>query len=200
MLNTLPAPSAQVARNNSTVALADLVKVVRAEHLAVVSAFSSAVEHALAAGRALIEAKDLIGHGGWTKFLKDCDVGERTTRRYMQLAALAANRSSTTDLVGLTIEGAIKKLAPKAPAAWSKKPTPAAKPEETGRAVTPGDEALLGFTACFCDLLRRIRGRQPSRFARTAVASDDLNKLSKFLTELAQLKAAVPGRDPNARP
>ena len=64
MLNTLPAPSAQVARNNSTVALADLVKVVRAEHLAVVSAFSSAVEHALAAGRALIEAKDLIGHGG----------------------------------------------------------------------------------------------------------------------------------------
>jgi Protein of unknown function (DUF3102) len=103
MFNTLTAPRAQSARiSNSAPALADLVKAIRAEHTAVAAAFSSAVEHALAAGRALIEAKGLIGHGRWTKFLKDCDLGERQAERYAQLARLYDSNPSpgtTTNFV-----------------------------------------------------------------------------------------------------
>ena len=107
----------QVARvSNSAAVLSDLADRIRAEHTAVVSAFSSAVQHALAAGRALIEAKDLIGHGHWTRFLKDCDLGDRQAERYTQLAHLYdANPSSGTDLTGLSIQAAIKKLSPPNP-------------------------------------------------------------------------------------
>jgi hypothetical protein len=113
-----PIPHAQVARSNSAAALADLAKVIRAEHSTVVSAISSAVRHALAAGRALIEAKNLVAHGGWRQFLRDCDLGHRQAERYAQLARLYdANPSSGTDsdLVGLSIQAAIKKLSPPKP-------------------------------------------------------------------------------------
>jgi hypothetical protein len=129
MLDTLQAPCAQ-ARNNSAAALADLAKVICAKHSAVVLAFSNALEHALAAGRALIEAKELIGHGRWTKFLKDCDLGERQAERYMRLCRLAeANPTCKSDLTGLTIETAIRKLSPpsKAPVE-SKRSAPTIKP------------------------------------------------------------------------
>jgi hypothetical protein len=108
----LQVPGAQVARlGYSAASLSDLARVIRAEHAAVVSAFSSAVKHALAAGRALIEAKELVGHGRWTQFLKGCDLGERQAERYAQLAHLYdANPSSGTDLAGLSIQEAIKKL------------------------------------------------------------------------------------------
>jgi hypothetical protein len=40
-------------------------------------------------------------------------------------------------------------------------------------------------------ICRRIGNHPPSRFVRTAVAIDDLFKVSKFLEKLAQLKEPV---------
>ncbi len=70
----------------------------------------------------------------------------------------------------------------------------AAKPR---RAVTPKDEALFDFTARVCDLIRRTRGQKLDHFAKTAVSVDDLAKLGKFLTDLANLKkrSAARGND-----
>jgi ParB-like chromosome segregation protein Spo0J len=59
-------------------------------------------------------------------------------------------------------------------------------------AVAPRDEALFGFSACVLDLKRRIGAHNPARFAKTTVAADDLGKLGKFLTDLAQAKEATP--------
>src|SRR5262249_28762166 len=56
------------------------------------------------------------------------------------------------------------------------------------RAVTPNDEALFGFTTRGLDLVRRTRGQKVERFAKTGVKADDLAKLGKFLTDLADLK------------
>jgi hypothetical protein len=61
----------------------------------------------------------------------------------------------------------------------------AAKPH---RGVTSKDEALFDFTARVCDLIRRTGGQKPKRFAATAVKADDLARLGKFLTDLANLK------------
>jgi Protein of unknown function (DUF3102) len=58
------------------------------------------------------------------------------------------------------------------------------------KAVTPGDSALSDFTARVLDLLRRIAKHRPDRFAATAVSADDLAKLGKFLTGLAELLKA----------
>jgi len=70
---------------------------------------------------------------------------------------------------------------------------PTAEPETNGprKTVAPGDEALFGFSACILDLKRRISTHQPTRFAGTSVAADELAKLGKFLTDLARVKAAA---------
>jgi hypothetical protein len=84
--NIVPTLAGQVAPT-----LGDLAVKVRAAHASVVTSLSSAVEHAIAAGNHLAQAKQLVGHGHWSDFLHNCDVNDRTARRYMQLAELAAN-------------------------------------------------------------------------------------------------------------
>jgi hypothetical protein len=56
------------------------------------------------------------------------------------------------------------------------------------KAVTPADDALFAFTKRVLDLIRRIAKHRPDRFAKTAVGADDLARLGKFFTDLAQLK------------
>lgn len=56
-------------------------------HADVLQALSTAAECAIAAGHALQEAKELIGHGKWLPWLNDnCAIPERTAQRYMVLA------------------------------------------------------------------------------------------------------------------
>jgi hypothetical protein len=50
---------------------------------------------------------------------------------------------------------------------------------------------LNWFSAIVVDLLRRIAKRQPERFARTSIAEDDLAKIGKFFTDLANLKKSA---------
>jgi hypothetical protein len=90
------------------------------------------IEHALIAGTNLTKAKQLAGHGRFGAFLHDCGINDRTARRYMQLAELAGAKSVVaTDLNGLSIEGAIKRLAPpKAPKQPTNKINPA-QPQKT---------------------------------------------------------------------
>jgi hypothetical protein len=77
-----------IDRSNS---LTDLAHRIKAEHEASVGAFKRGIEHAVACGRLLIEARDQIKHGEWLPWLKDhCGVPERSARRYMELAAYAA--------------------------------------------------------------------------------------------------------------
>jgi len=61
----------------------------RLEHLAATAnaAHRKAVSNALVAGQALLEAKQLVPHGGWRQWLADnVEFSERTARVYMQAA------------------------------------------------------------------------------------------------------------------
>ena len=60
--------------------------------------------------------------------------------------------------------------------------------DDLGAEVGLGSAALSGFTVQVCDLLRRIGEHPAKRFAKTAVGADDLAKLGKFFTDLAQLR------------
>ena len=122
----------------SQVFLNELAARIRNAHISVISAFSNAVQHALAAGKALNAAKSSkkVSHGKWLVFLECCDIDERTAQRYMQLAKLAdSNPSCTTDLAGLSIEAAIKRLSP--PKSAEQTPTGQQAPErgERGKPV-----------------------------------------------------------------
>ena len=79
-----PAQAAAPDRSNS---LADLAARIRTEHEAVSTALAESVQHAMAAGALLIEAKEQIPHGGWLPWLRDhCAISERTAQLYMRTA------------------------------------------------------------------------------------------------------------------
>ena len=72
---------ADLCRSNS---LADLAACIRAEHEACEGALKLGLEHAVAAGKMLIVAKEQLKHGEWLPWLRDhCSLSERKAQRYM---------------------------------------------------------------------------------------------------------------------
>jgi len=60
---------------------------IRCAHADVQAAAKTAAECAIAAGKALIEAKQLVKHGEWLPWLREnCALAERTAQLYMKIA------------------------------------------------------------------------------------------------------------------
>jgi hypothetical protein len=92
--------------------LTDLAARIKAEHEACISALQRGLEHAVAAGELLLEAKALIPHGQWLPWLREhAYIPERTAQRYMKIAPWAADKSDK--MADLTAD-AIKSLSPTA--------------------------------------------------------------------------------------
>jgi len=67
--------------------LADLAFRIRREHQAAIEATKRTLEHCIAAGALLIDAKAQLKHGEWMPWLADhCSIPDRTVRLYMRLA------------------------------------------------------------------------------------------------------------------
>jgi hypothetical protein len=102
------APTQDVTASNS---LTDLAARIRAEHEASGLAIKRGLDHAIACGRLLIEARAQLEHGQWLPWLREhCGVPERSARRYMELAAYAAYGKSA-NLADLTIDGSAEAAA-----------------------------------------------------------------------------------------
>jgi hypothetical protein len=66
---------------------------IRMAHADVQEAIKTAAQRAIEAGHALIEAKELVDHGGWMPWLREhCALPDRTARLYMQVARSGLNR------------------------------------------------------------------------------------------------------------
>jgi hypothetical protein len=83
--------------------LRDLAERINVEHQQAEAALNHGVEHALAAGRMLVEAKAQIPHGEWLPWLaQNFEGSQRTARTYMLVAnrwpALEANRQRAANL------------------------------------------------------------------------------------------------------
>jgi hypothetical protein len=83
---------------------------IRSEHKAAAISMVRSIQHAMAAGDLLIQAKKQLKHGHWLPWLEEhCKFSDRTAQRYIQLARhrslLEANPSSVADL---TIQGALE--------------------------------------------------------------------------------------------
>jgi hypothetical protein len=68
----------------------------------IAAATAAMAEKAIEAGHALVEAKSLIGHGGWLPFLVEAGVHERTAQRYMELARSNLTSDTVSLLGGVT--------------------------------------------------------------------------------------------------
>jgi hypothetical protein len=67
--------------------LPELAARIKVEHGATATALKSGVEHAMAAGDLLLEAKALVKHGHWLPWLVEhCSISERTAQLYMRTA------------------------------------------------------------------------------------------------------------------
>src|ERR1700738_3377055 len=89
--------------------LADLAARINAEHEAAGGALKHSLQHAIAAGELLLEAKDQLKHGQWLPWLRDhCQISERTVRLYMRVAK---NKTEIGNVADLTVRGAVALLA-----------------------------------------------------------------------------------------
>jgi hypothetical protein len=73
-----------LSRSNS---LVDLAAKIKAAHTAVDTALKQSLQHAMEAGKLLIQAKAEVPHGQWLPWLRDhCAISERTAQLYMRVA------------------------------------------------------------------------------------------------------------------
>ena len=92
--------------------LVELAERVHAAHVGVGLAAANLVEHALAAGDALIRAKEIVGHGNWLAWLRrECDLSEDRAERYMRIARGRATLEANSARVrNLSLAGALQLL------------------------------------------------------------------------------------------
>jgi hypothetical protein len=92
--------------DDNSVASSNRLPVLQAQivemHKAVGRFQREAASAAIGAGKMLVEAKGLCGHGEWLPWLKAAGIHERTARRYMALAASNLKSDTVSDLGGIT--------------------------------------------------------------------------------------------------
>jgi len=108
-----------LARSNS---LVDLAACIRQEHEASASALKCGLEHAIKAGRLLIEAKEQLKHGRWLPWLKEhCEVPERTAQAYMRVARTFGHLDEDSNpqrVADLSFRNALNSLADSVEPEW----------------------------------------------------------------------------------
>jgi hypothetical protein len=113
-----PTPSTDTVPEPGHNRLAILAAEIRAEHEAAAAALKASLQHGLAAGRALIEAKGLLKHGQWLPWLREhCSVSERSAQDFMRLARHAPEleAKSAAGAADLSVRGALELLSPPPP-------------------------------------------------------------------------------------
>lgn len=93
--------------------LAVLAEKIAREHEAATAAAKQGIEHAIAAGELLLEAKEGLKHGEFGPWLAEhCAIPDRTARLYMRLARNRETIEKTATVADLTLRGAAALLAP----------------------------------------------------------------------------------------
>jgi hypothetical protein len=168
-----------------------------------------AEDHLIAVNQRITEAKLLCDTGGFKKFremfcpqlsksqayvLHAIGSGRktlaqhRTEQRDRQRKSRAKCKSPPDNSVTVTE----KPEAPKNP----KLQTGGDKPRKGESAIPSGDETLSRFSGLVLELVRVTDKKRAERFDRTSVSANDLRKLGKLLTNVADLKeSAVADRE-----
>ena len=112
------------------------------------------LEHATAAGNALLKAKAALPHGRWLPWLKSkCDLSERMAQNYMVVAQGRDTLTKTQRVADLSLRGALRLLKPPSPKASGSlaAPSKAAKPATSFDALGWWTNAALDQRRHFLD-------------------------------------------------
>jgi len=140
--------------------LTDLAARIKIEHEAAVAAARHSVEHAIAAGSLLIEAKERLKHGEWGPWLaQHCVIPDRTVRLYMQLARKQSELSKTATVADLTFRDALELLTAADREAQAEEGAPAPDTDEI-------DDDYLEYLV-YCEVME-IRERFDEEYRQTA--------------------------------
>jgi hypothetical protein len=176
--------------------LGTLADTIRRHHQQAVAAIGRALDHAMAAGDALIAARKKVPPGGWETWLHQCDLNERTARRYTQFAKgrsiIEAKRSSATDL---SLAGALRLLGNKSGAVRESSQQQSQSPKLSPLAwsgATPEERRHFLNAAGLSSLLESIPTVWRNQFERHVdpqhVFDDKIAKVLRLA--LAQLRSA----------
>jgi Protein of unknown function (DUF3102) len=147
----------------SALAVPDLAQAIEREHQAAIGSARSAIEHAVACGRLLIQAKDTVPHGGWLDWIDhNVTIGRRQAQKYMRLAEHPDALSNAKSNALLTIDSAISTIArPQAsPTRKPSNPEPAKPvPAPAPRGITPGTAQWEAAQDAWDQIAARARPR-----------------------------------------
>jgi hypothetical protein len=134
--------------------LAELTAAAQQEHLAVGHALGNALRHAMAAGDALLAARELVPAGQWQAYRrKHTDISERSAQVYVRVAKHRADLEAQSSAGPLSIAAALEFL--KEPASTTARPrakTKSAKATATSfEALTWWSKASGEARQCFFD-------------------------------------------------
>jgi len=134
-------------------------------HEATKEAVMTSVERAKDAGIKLLEAKSLVGHGKWMRWLKSIELPDRTARDYMRIANLPPDKLAT--VANLSLHAALEAVRDTVPASdaditaaeWTESQLDRRARAEAGESVIANlhegaDEALLAWAEADGRLLR----------------------------------------------
>ena len=184
--------------------LAELTAAAQQEHLAVGHALGNALRHAMAAGDALLAARELVPAGQWQAYRrKHTDISERSAQVYVRVAKHRADLEAQSSAGPLSIAAALEFL--KEPASTKARPrakTKSAKATATSfEALTWWSKASGEARQCFFDgigllaLWRRCRrtGGSRSNAGSPAIDPRAASKLANTLTGALKNRAFASG-------
>jgi hypothetical protein len=167
-----------------------------------------AEQHYTTIAQLLVTAQRACDDGGFNAF-REMFFPNLGKSRVYELLTIGTNKKSFEEIKASTRARVAKHRAIKAKAPPSvtvtDKPEPGAQgapeieapsiasehvPEPTNppSSVSPGHEALIGFSSVVCKLVQITRNKKAERYAKTTVSVDELASLGKFLTDVANLK------------
>jgi Protein of unknown function (DUF3102) len=144
------------------VSLDELAATIRTADQGVAQTATYIKELALAAGDALLKAKEKLEHGKWLPWIKEkCDLSERRAQRYMHLAenraVLEANPTCVSDLTLAQAERLIKESKRAAPGDASAEVSLQANEGQAAQAIARFARLARGFGSGTHALHRRNR-------------------------------------------
>jgi len=140
----------------TTKRLKSLAGTINDTHAAAGASFRAGVQHAMEAGRLLIEAKEQVGHGEWLPWLRaNCEFSERTAQAYMRVAKRAGELEASPQRVAdLPLREALALLAA---------PQPQEPTVEGGETIEAIEAKIEAFLETVCPPLAIIRDKRLHR-------------------------------------
>jgi hypothetical protein len=195
---TLPCVSA-IPGSGPMTDLSDIATRANMAHDNACEAAAQAVAYAIEAGRALIDAKDIVGHGDWLEWLKDnVTFSDRTARLYMRLAEVvpAMSDEDRQRVAKMSLRGAAKAIASKN----SKKSADNKRVAETARAARIDDDTARswGVVAIDDDGKRWTNGvRVAEKKAVNLCMGNALHAFRDETSTITEVRAIASDEEPN---